>query len=307
MRIKLKEVIQKIKPIKTIGHTDLDVTSVVAIGDKATTRESIYWCSDKNRDQLKDLKTGIVLVSADSYSSLEGKKVAKSEQITWLLVEKPRFAFMQVLKIIQEGVLVRGVISKTACIDASSEIDQSTVFVGENVVIERGVKMGANVSIDHNTVIKSGTIIGNNVKVGCNCTIGGMGFGYELNEAGMYELIPHMGNVVIHDNAEVGNSVCIDRAVLGSTIIGSHVKVDNLVHIAHGVEIAENSLIIANSMIAGSVKIGRNCWVAPSVSIIQKVSVGDNSVVGLGSVVLKDVDANTVVAGVPAKKLKDKQ
>ena len=90
---------------------------------------------------------------------------------------------------------------------------------------------------------------------------------------------------------------------IGSTIIEREVKIDNLVHIAHGVHIESNSLIIAHAMIAGSVKIGKNTWVAPCSAIKQKVSIGDNVIIGLGSVVLKDVQNNEVVVGVPAKNI----
>jgi UDP-3-O-[3-hydroxymyristoyl] glucosamine N-acyltransferase len=93
---------------------------------------------------------------------------------------------------------------------------------------------------------------------------------------------------------------------MGSTIIGEHVKIDNLVHIAHGVEIGRNSLIIANAMIAGSVKIGENVWVAPSASVRQKLEIGDDSMIGLGSVVVKNVNTNTIVAGNPAKEFPKK-
>jgi UDP-3-O-[3-hydroxymyristoyl] glucosamine N-acyltransferase len=82
------------------------------------------------------------------------------------------------------------------------------------------------------------------------------------------------------------------------------IKVDNLVHIAHGVKVGENSLVIAHAMIAGSVNIGKNVWVAPSSSIMQKINVGDDSLIGMGSNVLKDVEKGTVVAGNPAKKIR---
>jgi UDP-3-O-[3-hydroxymyristoyl] glucosamine N-acyltransferase len=158
--------------------------------------------------------------------------------------------------------------------------------------------------IGHNNTIHKKTIIGNDVKIGSNNTIGGVGFGYEKNEFGKNEVLPHIGNVVIKNKVEVGNNTCIDKAVLGSTIICENVKIDNLVHIAHGVIIKDNSLIIANSMIGGSSIIGENVWVSPSVSIINKISVGDNSLVGMGAVVLKSLDQNTVSVGNPSKVIK---
>ena len=121
------------------------------------------------------------------------------------------------------------------------------------------------------------------------------------DENGDFELIPHIGNVVIKDNVDIGNNTCIDRAVLGSTILEENVKVDNLVHIAHGVSVGRNSVVIANAMVAGSVKIGSNSWIAPSSSILNKKDVGDNSLVGMGAVVTKSIEDNTIVAGNPAK------
>jgi UDP-3-O-[3-hydroxymyristoyl] glucosamine N-acyltransferase len=164
--------------------------------------------------------------------------------------------------------------------------------------------MGQNVKIGHNSVILDNTIIGSNVTIGCNNTIGGIGFGYEKNEFGEYELIKHIGNVVINDGVEIGNNTCIDRGVIGSTIIGENCKIDNLVHIAHGVNIGKNSLIIANSMIAGSVTIGENVWVAPSTSIINGVKIGDNSMTGIGTVVIRDIGNNELHIGIPSKKIK---
>jgi acetyltransferase-like isoleucine patch superfamily enzyme len=142
-----------------------------------------------------------------------------------------------------------------------------------------------------------------NVRIGSNCTIGAVGFGYEMSEDGLYEVIPHIGNVVLERNVEIGNNVCIDRAVLGSTFLDANVKIDNLVHISHGVSIGKNSLVIAHAMIAGNVQVGEGVWIAPCSAIRQKQKIGDNALVGLGGVVVKDVEAGDTVAGVPARSL----
>ncbi|PGH38387.1 MAG: hypothetical protein CRN43_15440 [Candidatus Nephrothrix sp. EaCA] len=182
-------------------------------------------------------------------------------------------------------------------------IDRDTVFIGDYVVIEKNVQIGKRAIIDHHSVLKACTVIGDDVKIGCHNTIGGIGFGYEKNESGMYEHIPHIGNVVLKNGAETGNHVCIDRAVLGSTLIHENVKIDNLVHIAHGAEIGKNTLVVAHAMIGGSAKIGSNCWIAPSVAIINKAVIGNDVFVSMGSVVVKPAKDNARIGGFPARPL----
>jgi UDP-3-O-[3-hydroxymyristoyl] glucosamine N-acyltransferase len=195
-------------------------------------------------------------------------------------------------------------ISPKASIHPSVKIGKH-VSIGDFTVIEQGCVIGDHSVIGHNNILHEKTIIGNHVKIGSNNTIGGVGFGYEKDEQGNYEVLPHIGNVVIKDKVEIGNNTCIDRAVLGSTLIGENVKIDNLVHVAHGVTIGENTLVIAHAMLGGSCVIGKNCWIAPHASIINKGIVEDGALVGMGAVVLKPVKAGTVVAGNPAKYLKD--
>jgi UDP-3-O-[3-hydroxymyristoyl] glucosamine N-acyltransferase len=193
-------------------------------------------------------------------------------------------------------------INLSAYIDSSSSIG-SDCFIGNNVVIEENCVIGNSVQIDHNTVIKQGTIVEEKVIIGANCTIGGVGFGYEKDADGIYTFMPHLGNVVIKAGVEIGNNVCIDRAVLGSTILSKNVKVDNFVHVAHGVFVDENSLLIAHAMIGGSTKIGKNVWVAPSTAIINACTVGDNALIGMGAVVVKPVEEGKIVVGNPARPL----
>jgi UDP-3-O-[3-hydroxymyristoyl] glucosamine N-acyltransferase len=128
-----------------------------------------------------------------------------------------------------------------------------------------------------------------------------VGFGYEKDEDGHYQVIPHIGGVLIEENVEIGNNTCIDRAVLGNTILKKNCKIDNLVHIAHGVIVGENSLVIAHAMVGGSTVIGDNVWVAPNAALINKITIGDNATIGLGAVVVKNVGENDTVIGNPAK------
>jgi UDP-3-O-[3-hydroxymyristoyl] glucosamine N-acyltransferase len=296
------DIIALLQPSAFSGNEQAPVKEILQLGTDTPHGQSIVWCADKNREKLHEVKAGTVIVSRESFDfiSAEGRAGA----VNWIVVENPRRAFLQVVKAFFYRKDEQRIIQPTAQIHASATIDRETSAIGHNVIIEANVRIGKNATIGHNTVILSGTEIGDNVSIGNNNTIGGVGFGYEKDEDGSYELIPHIGNVHIEDNAEIGNNVAIDRAVLGSTIIGKNVKIDNLVHIAHGVQIGENSLVIANAMVAGSVKIGKNVWVAPSSSIIQNIAIGDDALIGMASNVLKPVEAGSVFAGNPAKKIR---
>lgn len=284
----------------TLIGLEKEIRSVKQIDDPSFDDHSIAWCSDKNIELIQQLRNGSVIVSKTGFEAI---KELPNSGITFLVVDHPRKAFSKMLLHFFVEKPSFGIQGNNCSVHASVNYNPETVFFGNNVVIEANCSIGNKVVIDHNTVIKSGTIIRDGVKIGSNCTIGGVGFGYEPNEEGIYEVIPHIGNVVLKEAVEIGNNVCIDRAVLGSTTLENHVKVDNLVHIAHGVQIGKNSLVIANAMIAGSVKIGENCWIAPSASIIQKVNIGNDVLIGMGSVVLKNVEDHSKMAGVPAKKL----
>lgn len=279
-----------------------NVTSMKQISDQSFCATDLGWCSDKNIAELNKLNAGFVIVN----KSLLAEVQTINPELIYLPVEQPRSAFSAVLMEFFVPKTVYGQIHSSVLAHETAQYDAEKVNFGPNVVVEANCVIGDYVEIGANTVVKSGTIIEDYCKLGCNNTIGGVGFGYEPNEQNQYELIPHIGIVHLAKFVEIGNNVCIDRAVLGSTYLAEHVKVDNLVHIAHGVKIGKNSLIIANSMIAGSVEIGENVWVSPSVAVRQKLAIGDNALVGLGAVVVKNVDDNQVVAGNPAKPLEKK-
>lgn len=276
------------------------ITHARAIDDDQFDVSCLGWCSDKNLEKLSNLSAGYVLVSE------KAKALNFQAGLTVFHVANPRRAFAQVLDAFFAVKPNFGIVASSACIDASVSIEEQFVEIGQNVVIEAGCVIGKWVVIGHNTVIKSGTVLEDHVSLGCNCTIGGTGFGYEQDETGQYVAIPHIGNVHLSKHCEIGNNVAIDRAVMGSTYIGENVKIDNLVHIAHGVQIGKNSLVIAHAMVAGSVKIGENVWVAPSSSIRQKLVIEDDAMIGLGSVVVRDVTSGQTVVGVPARPITKK-
>jgi len=292
-----KEIISILKISIPVPEQTQDIRHAKAITDATFDIHSIGWCSDKNVVLLENLKEGTVILSKSAFEKFKNVEPL----LTLIPVENPRLSFSKILQHFFISRPTYGEIAKSATIHPSVSYQKEVVSIGANVVIENDCTIGSNVTIGPNTVIKSNTIIADNCSIGCNCTIGGVGFGYEQNERNEYELLPHIGNVHLKSGVEIGNNVCIDRAVMGSTLLSENVKVDNLVHIAHGVQIGKNSLIIANAMIAGSVVIGENVWIAPSASVRQKIEIGNNSLIGLGAVVVKNIDSNVIVAGNPAK------
>lgn len=294
--IELSQIILAIKPQAVVGETKLRfITKTVPLNAANNSDDVLMWASLKNQALLKEIKHGAIICAAPPEIEVD--------VCIYLICENPRLSFQTALNTF--FLMQREVgISKTAIIDDTATLGLN-VYVGHNVVIESNCLVGENVSIKHNTVIHKNTVIGDNVKIGCNCTIGGEGFGFEKDEYGNYISIPHLGNVVIKDDVEIGNNTCVDKAILGSTVLEKNVKLDNLVHIAHGAHVGENTLIIANATICGSVTIGKNCWIAPSATILNKKTIGDNVMVGLASVVMTNVSDNTTVMGSPADILED--
>lgn len=194
------------------------------------------------------------------------------------------------------------VIHPTAIIEQGAMIGKNT-YIGPYTYIESGAVIKDNCFIGSHVYISSSVRIGNNVTIKPHAVIGGDGFGFVKGDLGSYEQLPHFGCVFIEDDVYIGSCTCIDRGTFGDTYIRKGVKIDNLVHIAHNVDIGENTLVIASSMIAGSVKIGKDCWIAPCVAVRNGLQIGQNAFVGLGSVVVKPVDSGATVMGVPAKPL----
>lgn len=173
--------------------------------------------------------------------------------------------------------------------------------ISPSAIIHENVSMGSNCTIMDNVVILPNTMIGNNVTIKPNTTIGGDGFEVKIIN-GKRTLLPHVGGVYIGDDVNIGSSNCIDKDLFGSwTIVHSGSMTDNLVHIAHGNVIGRNCSITAGCIFSGSVTLSNDVWMAPNSSIINGVSIGSNSFIGLGSVVTKSFEENTLIYGVPAK------
>lgn len=189
--------------------------------------------------------------------------------------------------------------------------DDKGVWVGEEFIpsdnprLEFARVLGEFPDDSHMRSWSSGCWVRTNTKLardpistGSNCVIGGNGFGYERDENGFITSIPHRGDVKIGYNVSLGSNVCIDRAVLGSTVIGNSTKIDNNVHVAHGVKIGNRCLIAAGAVIGGSAEVGDNCFIGINASIKNKVKIGKGCTIGMAAVVTKDVPDGATVIGV---------
>ncbi|TRX42856.1 UDP-3-O-(3-hydroxymyristoyl)glucosamine N-acyltransferase [Flavobacterium restrictum] len=181
----------------------------------------------------------------------------------------------------------------------------NAVVLGNNVKIYPNCFIGDNVAIGDNVVIFAGAkvysdcIIGNNCVIHSGAVIGADGFGFAPNPDGTYTKIPQIGNVILEDNVDIGANTTIDRATMGSTIIRQGVKLDNQIQIAHNVEIGENTVIAAQTGVAGSTKIGKNGMIGGQVGIAGHLAIGDNVRIQAQSGVGKNIKDDEVLQGSP--------
>jgi UDP-3-O-[3-hydroxymyristoyl] glucosamine N-acyltransferase len=186
-------------------------------------------------------------------------------------------------------------------------------YIGSNVILGNNVKIYPQVFIGDNTIIGDNSILFAGVKVysdcviGSSCTfhsgvvVGGDGFGFAPNSENNYKKVPQIGNVIIEDHVEIGANTTVDRATLGSTVIKKGAKIDNLIQIAHNVEIGENTVIAAQTGIAGSTKIGSDCMIGGQVGIVGHLTIAKGTKIaaqsGVGQSITKE---NEIVQGSPA-------
>lgn len=180
-----------------------------------------------------------------------------------------------------------------------------TAQVGENTILYPGAYVGPRVQVGRdcivfpNVVVYDDCAIGDRVTIHANTTIGADGFGY-ATVAAQHHKIPQIGNVVVEDDVEIGSGCSIDRATLGSTVIGRGSKLNDNIAIGHGVKIGAGSLIVSQVGIAGSTSIGKSATIAGQSGIAGHLRIGDNVTVGAQSLVMSDVPDQTAVLGTPA-------
>ena len=251
-----------------------------------------FLANPQYEDYIYETKSSVVLVNKDFQPSREVKA-------TLVRVDNAYESVAKLLQLYQSMQQKRVGIDSLAFIDPSAKIGKNCsigpfVAIGENVEIGDGVvihphaTIGRNAKVGANTEIYSNAVIYHDCIVGCNCilhagsVIGADGFGFAPTAAG-YDKIPQIGIVTIEDNVEIGANTCIDRSTMGSTYVRKGVKIDNLVQIAHNVEVGQNTVMSAQVGVAGSSKVGEWCMFAGQVGIAGHLKVGDHTTLGAQS------------------------
>jgi UDP-3-O-[3-hydroxymyristoyl] glucosamine N-acyltransferase len=256
---------------------DLLVTGVGDLGQSSSSGDLVYVAQDEYARELPE--SGLIVVTTNLHKDL----IPKGNSV--LVDANPRGAWSYLFHVLRdqmrstlEGVHPSSVIHSTARIEGP-------VRVSEDVVIGSGVTITGPVHI------------GKGVSIGPNSVVGGGGF--EVAEfRGKRFLVPHLGGVWIEDDVEIRALTAVDSGFrVGFTVIGRGTKIDNLVHIAHGVVIGEDCTIVAGAEISGSTTIGNRVWIGPQSSVMNGITIGDDAMTGLGSSVRKNLSRNSVVAG----------
>ncbi|SOE19597.1 UDP-3-O-[3-hydroxymyristoyl] glucosamine N-acyltransferase [Spirosomataceae bacterium TFI 002] len=276
-----------------------------------------FLANPKYEDHAYSTNSSALIVS----KAFRPKKEIKS---TLIQVEDPYSAFSTLMLAYQKmssgkksGIHPSAIIAKSATVGENVSIG-ANVVIGENVVIESGVQVfplcyvGDDVKIGRDTVLNAGVKIYNDCEIGADCVfhagvvIGSDGFGFAPQSDGSFQTIPQLGNVKIGNDVHIGANSTVDRATMGSTVIGNGVKLDNLVQIGHNVKIGNHTVIAAQSGIAGSSEIGNYCILAGHVGVAGHVKVADKTkIAGKTGINRNIIEEGTSVSGVPHMSVKD--
>lgn len=267
-----------------------------------------FLSNPKYTHYIYDTESSIVIVNED---------VVLEHPVKTTLIRVPN-AYESIAKLLQlydsarpkkKGIATQACVAESATVGDDCYIG-AFAYIGENTVIGNGceihphavigdnVKIGNNCKIFPNTTIYEGCKLGNNVTIHAGSVIGADGFGFAPNAEG-YDKIPQIGIVTIEDNVEIGANTCVDRSTMGSTIIRKGVKLDNLVQVAHNVEIGENTVMSAQVGIAGSTKVGSWCMFGGQVGLAGHIHVGDKTFLGAQSGVPGSLKGNETLIGTP--------
>ena len=259
---------------------------------------------------VSSTKAEAIIVSSVDY--LHGKN--------GIIVANPQLAIAKILDLFHQKIIEKPSIDPTAIIEQNVTLG-TNIMIGPGSVIQKGAKIkdgcrigpksvvGQNTKLGKDCILYSNVslyndiVIGDRVIIHSGTVIGCDGYGY-VTVDNKHEKIPQTGNVVINNDVEIGSNCAIDRATIGSTVIGEMTKIDNLVHIAHNVKIGRGCLLTAGFAVAGSSEIGDYCTFAGQAGIAPHVKIGDKSIVAAKSGVTKSLKGNAVYAGMPAKEIK---
>jgi len=248
------------------------------------------------RKALENESVKAMFVLEEDYNQLTE---AEKEGTSFIVVDYPETKFYTLHHILIDSNVFYNNVSAQSKISETAKI-HNTAIVEENVVI------GSNTVIGPYSVIRKNSIIGSNVVIGSHVEIGTEGFQVIYNESHEPYLIRHVGGVAIADNVSIGtNSTICNSLFVGHTKIGRNTKIDCHVHISHNCEVGENTIIVDGTILLGTVKIKDNVWVGPNSVLMNKVIVENNSFVGASSFVGNNVNENTKVFGVPARKIQN--
>ncbi len=298
------------------GNHNAEITGVGKI-ETAGNSEITFISNPLYEKFFETTNAGCVIVSRE----FEPHK--KRSDLSIMRVDDPYVSFIKLLEMFErsdDDELIG--ISDSSVIGENTELGEDIyigelVNIGKNCRIGNGTKIMSNCSIDTGTKIGESCLIypnvtvykdcriGNNVIVHSGTVIGSDGFGFAKNPDGTYKKIPQTGNVVIKEFVEIGSNTSIDRATIGSTVIGKGVKIDNQVQIAHNVEIGENTVIAAQVGIAGSTKIGRRCIIAGQAGIVGHLTICDDVIIGASVGVSKSITEPGIYTGYRARPHKE--
>lgn len=296
---------------KIEGNPDANVSSFGKI-EEARPGQLSFLANPKYEEYLYRTKASVVIINA-------AQELKEPVNTTLIRVPDAYSAFATLLTKYQEMATQKMTgIQEPVFIPKSAKLGQQ-VFVGafsylsENVVLGNNVKvfphvfLGDNVQIGDNTIIHPGVkiyhncVIGRNVTIHAGTIIGSDGFGFAPQADGSFKKVPQIGNVVVEDFVEIGSNATIDRATIGSTIIRSGAKLDNLIQIAHNVEVGNNTVIAAQAGVSGSTKIGNNVMIGGQAGIVGHIQIADGSKINAQSGVSKSIKTpNAAVTGSPA-------
>lgn len=281
--------------------------------ERATASDLAFVGCSKNANRIATSAAKVIVAPTDIST-----KVGEFGDRTFLFVDEPETAFLSIAQKLAPvrqptavGVSPQAFVAESATVGRNTVVHPFAhigegVVVGEDSIIGPGVSIGDDCIIgdkarlDANVVVYANSVLGNNIVINSNSTIGSEGFGYQTDN-GHHKRLPHVGNVIIQDDVEIGACTTIDRAKVGSTVIGSGTKIDNSVQIAHNCQIGKHNLLVAKCGIAGSSTTGSHVVVAGQVGVSDHVTIGDGAVFGAQSGVHRDMPGGQVYLGSPAR------